>query len=127
MDRKNDSVLITVGIIFSYISAVLWFLMIFTIPLGILNIIAAGKLKGYQEGSVDKQQAIGWSIYLCFGTWIVGGLCALIGVMQSEGEFGSSSKSSLESQLKELNRLYDQGLITKEEYEARRKKIIEDI
>lgn len=129
MERKKDNTLITVGRVFAIISAVICFIAfiaIITIPIGIFNLIAANKLKQYQEGSpeVSKQAATGWSIYLIFTTGWIGGLCALFGVLQSEGELGSKS---LEDQLKEIESLYNDGVLTKSEYDERRKKIIENV
>jgi hypothetical protein len=122
--------LIKAAIILSYITAILWIFTIIGIPFTIFNFKAGGKLEKYIEGdkTVTKESATGWSVYLFFGAGILTGLLAILGVnLDSEPTFSNNSNNSrsLEEQLLELNRLYDQNLISKEEYELRREKIIQ--
>lgn len=114
---------LTVAQVFALISGIaflLLFMAIITIPLGVLNIVAFNVLGKAKKGIVDKDKVRNWSIYLIF-TSLIGGIFGLLAVESDE----PSSSTSLEQQLIELNRLYDNNLITKEEYDIRRKKIIE--
>lgn len=117
--------LLTAASIIAIISGVFICLFIITIPLGILNFIAAGKIREYRDGVGNRDSARNWSIYLLFTSfYFLAGIFGLIG-MGPEGANTTSNPSSLEARLVQLNKLYDEGIINKEEYEERRKRIIE--
>jgi|SRR5690606_17394834 len=116
--------LLTAASVIAIISGVFICLFIITIPLGILNFVAAGKIRDYRDGVGSRDSARNWSIYLIFTSfYFLAGIFGLIG-LGPEGAT-SSEPSSLEARLTSLNKLYDDGIITKEEYEERRKRIIE--
>ena len=50
-----------------------------------------------------------------------------LSAMREEGGSGDFAGDDIEARLKTLASLYDQGLITGEEYEAKRKEILEEI
>ena len=50
-----------------------------------------------------------------------------LSAMREEGGSGDFAGEDIEARLKTLASLYDQGLITGEEYEAKRKEILEEI
>lgn len=117
--------LLTAASVIAIISGVIICFGIITIPLGILNFIAAGKIRDYRDGNGNRDSARNWSIYLIFTSfYFLAGIFGLVG-LGPEGANTSSNPSSLESRLIQLNKLYDDGVITKEEYEERRKRIIE--
>lgn len=64
----------------------------------------------------------GWAIYLIFTT-VIGGIFALLGINDATIAI-QSNKVSVEDQLRELKKLFDDGLITEQEHEERREKII---
>lgn len=116
--------LLTASSVIAIISGVFFCIFIFTIPIGILNFVAAGKIRDYRDGIGNRDSARNWSIYLIFTSfYFLAGIFGLIG-LGPEGST-SSEPSSLEARLTKLNKLYDDGIITKEEYEERRKQIIE--
>lgn len=110
--------------IFAIVSGIILCISIFGIPFGILNFIAAKKLADVESGVLEPSAARGWSIYLIFTTTI-GGVLALIGL--SDLERNDNSGVSLERKLNELESLYDRGLISRDEYDRRRKYIIESV
>lgn len=116
---------ILVGRIFAYLMSIVYFITIIFIPLGVLNIVAARKLNEALEGKISQDEAQNWAIYLIFTT-IVGGIFALLGVNDVVVSV-PTPKFKNESKLRELNRLYEEGLIIKEEYDERRAKIVEKL
>lgn len=119
---------LTVAQVFAIISGVF---LIF--PLGILvlplvlaffNFKAASVFDKAKRGEATKEQVTNYSIYLIF-TSLIGGIFGLIAASESTSSI--SAPSSVEQKLKELDGLFDRGLISKEEYEVRRKAIIDSI
>lgn len=110
--------------IFAMVSGVMWCFTLVGIPIGIFNFMAAKKLEQVENGEIQPDEAKNWAIYLIF-TSTIGGILALLGL--SDLEKGSQKSASLESKLKEIENLYDRGIISKEEYENRRRSIIETI
>ncbi|WP_026399901.1 SHOCT domain-containing protein [Acholeplasma equifetale] len=78
------------------------------------------------KGDSGKTEGIIWSIIFCL-VLAPAGIFILIGFLVNDEEKNNTIKTSFEQKLLELNRLYDKNLITKEEYDIRRKKIIESI
>lgn len=104
--------------------------MLLLVPLSISTFIGARKLYGYsaldgEELKLKRNSVTAWSVFFILTNIIIGifGFLAL-----SQGNNSSSNdKTSLESRLKELQNLYDKGLISSEEYHLRRKIMIEKI
>lgn len=94
---------------------------------GAFNIVAAVRLNAAKENSNLKGEALGWSIYLIFTTYFIGGVFGILGATLQGANGSSSQPGSIEQQLKELENLFDKGLISKEEYQVRRMKIIERV
>lgn len=96
------------------------------LALAVLDIIAAYKLSQARNGQANSQTALGWSIYLLIGAGLIGGIFGILGA-QGVGMDQTSLQapvSGIEAKLEELDRLYNRGLLTRDEYLARRKKII---
>jgi len=72
-----------------------------------------------------KTEVIIWSVLLIFTSNIAAGICGILGAVTDSNKSSSGSSDSLEKRLKELDNLYDRGLITIEEYQDRRKRIIQ--
>jgi len=117
-----NKTLLTVGYVLAFVTGILYIIVIIGIPFGILNIVAARKIKAYRDntGTVTKGNLTGWCIYLIFTNWIA----ALFTFLGMESNSLGINKNSLEDKLNELNKLYDKGIITKEEYDIRRTNII---
>lgn len=124
MVKENimDKTFILVGRVFAYVTSAIYFLTIFLIPLGVLNIVAGNKLGKAAEGELTTEEVQGWAIYLIFTT-VIGGIFALLGINDATIAI-QSNKVSVEDQLRELKKLFDDGLITEQEHEERREKII---
>ncbi len=99
---------------------------IFYVAFIVLNIIAAINLDKARNDQLSPQATLGWSIYLIIGAGVIGGIFGILG-SQGVGVDSATKQAptkGLEAKLEELDRLYNRGLITRDEYLARRKKII---
>jgi len=121
-----NKTLLTVAYIFAIITGVAYCLSIVGIPLGVFNFIAASKINAGKDGEESRETVRNWSIYLIFTT-AIGGICGLIAATSDEDKKPTTIDETLEGRLGRLNKLYDDGVITKEEYGAQRKAIIEDV
>jgi membrane-bound ClpP family serine protease len=74
-----------------------------------------------------KNEVIVWSIILLVTSNIIAGVCGLLGALADQPETSTTTESSLEQRLKELDNLFDNGLITLDEYQERRRRIIETL
>lgn len=100
------------------------FLTIISIPILIATFIGSNKFLTYsklgdEELATKQNSVIGWSIFFILTNFIIGVL-GFIAVFT-----GNKNKPfSLENRLKELQNLYDKGIISKEEYQERRSALI---
>jgi len=103
------------------------------IVLLVLNIVAGVRLLAAKNGKATKNEVIGWSIYLFVSGGFVTGLLAVLGATSKEPQAvgtyvdQNGAVGTLEKRLKELDELYQKGVITKEEYQERRAKIIDNV
>ncbi|MBN3491219.1 SHOCT domain-containing protein [Acholeplasma equirhinis] len=99
----------------------------FSVVVVAFNIIAIYYLELAKQGKVSKNVVKGWSICLLF-TATLAGILGLIAVY-SDGQVSSSNteEKSIETLLREIDELYEKGILSREEYESRRKKIIERV
>lgn len=127
----NKSLLLVARIL-SLISGIVYCISIVLIPLGVLNIIASNKFAQAEKDEVSRETVRNWSIYLIF-TDLISGILGLVASESNKDENvfdnDSSAKmsSTVEQRLNKLSRLYESGAISREEYEARRREIIEEI
>jgi|SRR5690606_34243658 len=91
-----------------------------------LNIISIVVIEYGKKNEVSKKVVIGWGIYLIFGGLFISGILTLIGTKDYE-QTNKPSISKVESKLNEIDDLLAKGIITKEEYDSRRKNILERI
>lgn len=117
-----NKTLLTVGQVFAIVSGIFLLFGIFSIPFAILNFVAVAKITAVKEGKADKETLKGWGIYLIF-TSVAGGICTLLGIYIEDNNF--KSDMTMEQKLKETESLYDRGIINREEYEERRRQILE--
>jgi|GEM_PF-5588536 hypothetical protein len=126
----NKSLLLVARIL-SLISGIVYCISIILIPLGVLNIIASNKFAQAEKDEVSRETVRNWSIYLIFTDMISG----ILGLVASESNKddnvfendNNKTSSTVEQRLNKLSRLYESGAISREEYEARRREIIEEI
>ncbi len=128
-----NKTLLLVARITSLISGILWCLTIVFIPVGVLNIMASKKFDLAEKGdpTVTRDNVRNWSIYLLF-TDMLSGILGLIAALGDENVVDVSSSytqtgTSVEERLNNLSRLYDSGAISRDEYDQRRTKILDDI
>jgi uncharacterized membrane protein HdeD (DUF308 family) len=95
---------------------------------GIPLIIGGSRMMGYANLSDselhDKKDSIlGWSIFFFFFT-VIGGVLGLVFYLTMDnGAF--SKKSDYMDEIRKLDDLRKQGIISNEEYEAKKKKILD--
>lgn len=126
----NKSLLLVARIL-SLISGIVYCISIIGIPLGVLNIIASNRFAQAEKDEVSRETVRNWSIYLIFTDMISG----ILGLVASESNKddnvfendNNKTSSTVEQRLNKLSRLYESGAISREEYEARRREIIEEI
>lgn len=123
-----NKTLLTVAQVFAIISGIFFIfplgMLIFPLILAFFNFKAASVFDKAKRGEATKEQVTNYSIYLIF-TSLVGGICGLVAASSTNGDV--PVVGSLEQRLKDLDNLFDRGIISREEYEARRKVIIDSI
>src|SRR5690554_3421961 len=124
-----NKTLLTVAQVFAIISGVFLIfplgILIFPLILAYFNFKAASIFDKAKRGEATKEQVTNYSIYLIF-TSLIGGVLGLIAASDS-GSGASNTINSVEQKLKELDSLFDKGLISREEYETRRRVILDSI
>jgi Na+-driven multidrug efflux pump len=119
---------LTVAQVFAIIYGVILLFFIWLIIPGILayfNFKAAGIMDKAKRGEATREQVTNYSIYLIFTT-LIGGIFGLL-AGSGQGEHNNVAVLSIEQKLQELDKLFDKGIISKEEYDQRRKRIIDTI
>jgi len=98
-------------------------------PLGLLavNIIIFIRFGLAKDKPMMKNEIIIWSVLLIMSSNLLGGIFGIIGAVSADDKQASLTHQSIESQLKYLDNLYDQGLITQEEYKSRRMRILDGL
>lgn len=118
---------LTVAQVFAIIGGIIYclmFFLIFPLILAFFNFRAAAIMDKAKNGMASRDQVRSYGIYLLFTTYVIGGIFAIIA---AESKVGTDAPlvQSTEQKLQELESLYEKGMISKEEYEIRRKRIIE--
>mgnify|MGYP001000659778 CR=1 FL=1 len=93
-----------------------------------IYIVASVRFQKAKTTPNMKTEVMIWGILLLIGPSFIGGVFAIIAAntQSSENSSGGSEKS-VEVKLKELDNLFDKGIISMEEYQLRRKRILENI
>lgn len=128
-----NKTLLLIARILSLITGIIWCFTIIFIPIGILNIIASNKFSEAEKGNADRETVRNWSIYLLF-TDTISGVLGIIASTSNEDNVidvtstsTTSKKTPLEERLNNLTKLYESGAISRDEYDKRRREIIEEI
>lgn len=102
---------------------------IITAIIGIPLIIGGVRMKDYanlsgEEFMEKRNSVLGWSIFFLFFTFI-SGVLGIIAYVYMENQSNEKPKSSFAEEIKDLDRLRKNGLISEAEYEAKKKKILD--
>ncbi len=100
---------------------------VFMIIIGFVNIIAVTRINAARNGKASRSTALGWSIYLLICAGLIPGLFGILGANQNKDADEVAASNSIESQIRELDALYQRGLISKAEYDERRAEVIKRI
>lgn len=118
-----------IGIVLGILSCLIIIGLIWGIPM----IIGGYKLYDYSNYDDEtilehKGSILAWSIFFIFFSFIAGilGLIYYIGISTNKVEVQSTSNSYV-NELEDLKRLYDEHILTKEEYDAKKKEILDRI
>ena len=128
--KCTNKSLLTVAQVFAVIGGIFLIfplgVLIFPLVLAFFNFKAVGVLERAKTGQETKERVTNYSIYLLFTAHIIGGICGLIAANSTTND-GTYQDATPADKLKSLDNLYDKGLISKEEYENRRRSIIDNI
>lgn len=97
------------------------------LAIAVVYVIIFIRLNQAKTNPEMKTEVIVWSVLLLFTSNLAAGICGILAALTDSNKGSSNSGESLEKRLKELDNLYDRGLITLEEYQDRRKRIIQGI
>lgn len=129
-----EKTLLKVSGIIAIILGILYCFTIIGILWGIPLIIGGSTMIGYSNQSnkeiVEKKNSIlCWSIFFLFFT-LIGGILGLLFYFTMDDNkkifnINSNSKSDYVDEIRKLDELRKSGIITEEEYEAKKKKILD--
>ncbi len=128
----NKSLLLVARIL-SLVTGILYCITLILLPIGILNIIASSKFHEAEKGQVQRETVRNWSIYLLFTDTISGVLGIIASTSNDDNVIDVATSdqvkasSNLEERLNNLTKLYESGAISRDEYDRRRREIIEEI
>jgi membrane-bound ClpP family serine protease len=129
-----EKVLLKVSGIIAIILGILYCFTIIGILWGIPLIIGGSTMIGYSNQSnkeiIEKKNSIlCWSIFFLFFT-VIGGILGLMFYFTMDDDkkifnFNSNNKNDYIDEIRKLDELRKNGIITEEEYEAKKKKILD--
>jgi len=132
-----DKVILKIAGIFALIMGVIYSITIIGLIVGVPLIIGGIKFMNYSNMTdakltSEKSNLLGWSIFLLIFTFISGllGLIYYFSLTETYDNITDSIKfknrnlSYLE-ELEKLKELYDKEILTKEEYEAKKKQVLD--
>ncbi|WP_025724405.1 SHOCT domain-containing protein [Acholeplasma granularum] len=105
-------------------STITLFIVLIIVSLYILVFIRFNQAK---TNSLMKTEIIIYSIAFIITGNILAGVFGLVGALSQDSNTTNNNESSIEQKLKDLDNLFDKGLISLEEYQERRRRIIESI
>lgn len=114
--------------IFAMIIGILYCITIIGAIIGVFLIAGGSAMMGYSKLSDEeleekKNSILGWSIFFLFFTFI-GGVLGLLAYL-TIGKVVLNNSNGYIDELKRLNDLKNQGVISEKEYEAKKKKILD--
>ena len=130
----SDKALLKAAGIIGIVLGIICCLFIVGLIWGIPMIIGGYKLYDYSnmpdtEVINYKSSILGWSIFFVFFSFISGilGLIYYIGLTSSNNKIEKIEENDYMVELENLKKLYDDKILTQEEYENKKKEILERI
>jgi MFS family permease len=127
-----EKVLLKIAGIVAIIVGIGWCFTIIGIILGIFLIVGGSTVMGYSNLPDDeivskKNSILGWSIFFLFFT-VIGGILGILFYLTMDSKIFVSKnvgKNDYIDEIKKLDELRKQGIISDVEYEAKKKKILD--
>ena len=123
-----EKVLLKIAGIIAIILGIFWSFTIIGMLWGVFLIIGGSTIIGYSNLPDDevrekKDSILGWSIFFLFFTFFAGILGLIFCFTMDKAVF--ANKNDYIDEIKKLDQLRKQGIITDEEYDAKKKKILD--
>lgn len=123
-----EKILLKASGIIAIIAGIFWCFSIIGIIIGIFLIVGGSTIIGYSNKSDEeitekKNSILSWSIFFLFFT-VVGGILGLLFYVTMDKKI-FTPKNDYIDEIKKLNQLREQGIISEKEYEAKKKKILD--
>jgi len=123
-----EKTLLKISGIIAIVAGIGWCFTIIGILWGVFLIVGGSTVIGYSNLSDEdlrekKSSILGWSIFFLFFTFIGGILGIIFYFTMDKNIF--VSKNDYIDEIKKLDALRKQGIISDEEYEAKKKKILD--
>jgi membrane-bound ClpP family serine protease len=127
-----EKVLLKIAGIVAIIVGIGWCFTIIGIIIGIFLIVGGSTMMGYSNLPDDevvskKSSILGWSIFCLFFT-VIGGILGILFYLTMDSKIFVSKnvgKNDYIDEIKKLDELRKQGIISDAEYEAKKKKILD--
>jgi MFS family permease len=127
-----EKVLLKIAGIVAIIVGIGWCFTIIGIIIGIFLIVGGSTIMGYSNLPDDevvskKSSILGWSIFFLFFT-VIGGILGILFYLTMDNKIFVSKnvgKNDYIDEIKKLDELRKQGIISDAEYEAKKKKILD--
>lgn len=123
-----EKILLKIAGIIAIIMGILYCFLIIGMLWGIPLIIGGSNMIGYsnmsdEEVKEKKNNILGWSIFFLFFT-VIGGILGLVFYLMIDNKI-FAPKNDYINEIKKLDELRRQGVISDKEYEAKKKKILD--
>jgi len=132
-----DKIILKITGIITLVLGIFYSITIIGLIVGVPLIIGGSKFIGYSNMTderiiEEKNSILGWSIFFLFFT-VIGGILGLIYYFSINGSMNKVSSviknishdTKYLEELEKLKELYDKDIITKEEFEAKKKQILD--
>jgi len=122
-----EKTLLKIAGIIAVVAGIFWCFTIVGVVIGIFLIVGGSTMMGYANLSEEeimkkKSSILGWSIFFIFFTLIAGVLGLVFYLTMDKNIF--QKRTDYITEIKKLDEIKKQGLITEEEYSAKKKKIL---
>lgn len=123
-----EKILLKIAGIIAIIMGIFYCFLIIGMLWGIPLIIGGSNMIGYsnmsdEEVKEKKNNILGWSIFFLFFT-VIGGILGLVFYLMMDNKI-FTPKTDYITEIKKLDELRRQGIISDKEYEAKKKKILD--
>lgn len=123
-----EKILLKIAGIIAIIMGIFYCFLIIGMLWGIPLIIGGSNMIGYsnmsdEEVKEKKNNILGWSIFFLFFT-VIGGILGLVFYLMMDNKI-FTPKTDYITEIKKLDELRRQGIISDKEYEAKKKRILD--